>query len=102
MRTILQRLQEIFSTDRIANSVAHFAPRFVIGLIVFLFFYLLYRVLNFLLARMTRRARVELTAATFLLMAVKYGVLIFGVVMALEEHDLGVTTHSAGLGIVVV
>ena len=72
MHTILQRLQEIFSRDRIANSVAHFAPRFVIGLIVFLVFYLLYRVLNFLLARVTRRAQVEPTAATFLLMAVKY------------------------------
>src|SRR5260370_33915419 len=92
MRTILQRLQEIFSTDRIANSLAHFAPRFVIGLIVFLVFYLLYRVLNFLLARVTRRAQVEPTAATFLLMAVKYVVLIVGLVMALEELGLDVTT----------
>ncbi len=100
MYTVLQRLQEIFSTDRIANSVAHFTPRFVIGLIVFLFFYLLYRVLNFLLARMTRRARVEPTAATFLLMAVKYVVLIVGLVMALEELGLDVTTILEGLGIV--
>src|SRR5260370_12076464 len=99
MRTILQRLQEIFSTDRIANSVAHFAPRFVIGLIVFLFFYLLYRVLNFLLARMARRARVELTRATFLLIAVKYILLIFRLVMAPEELGLAVTPILAGLGI---
>src|SRR5258708_36890473 len=98
MRTILQRLQEIFSTDRIANAVAHLAPRFVIGLIVFLFFYLLYRVLNFLLARMTRRARVEPTAATFLLMAVKYVVVIVGFVVALEEPGLDVTTILEGLG----
>lgn len=100
MHTILQRLQEIFSTDRIANSLAHFAPRFVIGLIVFLFFYLLYRILNFLLARVTRRAQVEPTAATFLLMAVKYVVLIVGLVMALEELGLDVTTILEGLGIV--
>jgi len=100
MHTILQRLQEIFSADRIANSVAHFAPRFVIGLIVFLVFYLLYRVLNFLLARVTRRAQVEPTAATFLLMAVKYVVLIVGLVMALEELGLDVTTILEGLGIV--
>src|SRR6266852_1687202 len=59
MHTVLQRLQEIFSTDRIANSVAHFAPRLVIALVVFLAFYLLYRLLNFLVARITRRARVE-------------------------------------------
>src|SRR5260370_28575292 len=100
MHTVLQRLQEIFSTDRIANSVAHFAPRFVIGLIVFLVFYLVYRVLDFLLARVTRRARVEPTAATFLLMAVKYVVLIVGLVMALEELGLDVTTILEGLGIV--
>src|SRR6266852_6221433 len=100
MYTVLQRLQEIFSTDRIANSVTYFAPRFVIALIVFLFFYLLYRVLNFLLARVTRRARVEPTAATFLLMAVKYVVLIVGVVMALEELGLDVTTLLEGLGVI--
>src|SRR5258708_15034014 len=97
MRTILQRLQEIFSTDRIANAVAHFAPRFVIGLIVFLFFYLLYRVLNFLLARMTRRARVEPTAATFFLLAVKNAGLIVGLGMAFEESALDVTTLPGGL-----
>src|SRR6266403_614797 len=100
MRTILQRLQEIFSADRIANSVAHFAPRFIIALAVFLVFYLLYRVLNFLLARVTRRAGVEPTAATFLLVAVRYVVLIVGVVLALEELGLDVTTILEGLGIV--
>src|SRR5260370_14354968 len=99
MHTILQRLQEIFSTDRIANSVAYFAPRFLIGLVVFLVFYLLYRILKFLLARVTRRARVEPTAATFLLMAVKYVVLIVGVVMALRELGLDGTTILEGLGI---
>jgi small-conductance mechanosensitive channel len=100
MHTILQRLQEIFSADRIANSVAHFAPRLVIALVVFFVFYLLYRIVNFLLARVTRRAGVEPTAATFLLMAVKYAVLIIGVVMALEELGLNVTTILEGLGIV--
>src|SRR5437870_12485576 len=98
MRTILQRLQEIFSADRIANSVAHFAPRFVIGLIVFLVFYLLYRVLNFLLARVTRRAQVEPTAATFLLMAVKYVVLIVGLVIVVEVLRLDVTAILEGVG----
>src|SRR5712691_11563935 len=100
MRTILQRLQQIFSADRIANALSHFAPRFVIGLIVFLVFYLLYRVLNFLLARVTRRAKVEPTAATFLLTVLKYVVLIAGLVMALEELGLGVTTILEGIGII--
>src|SRR5712691_8786153 len=100
MRTVLQRLQEIFSTDRVANSLAHFAPRFVIALFVFLVFYLFYRVLKFLLTRVTRRVGVEPTAATFLLMAIKYVVLIAGVVMALEELGLDVTTILEGLGIV--
>jgi small conductance mechanosensitive channel len=100
MQTILQRLQQIFSADRIANSVAHFAPRLVIALVVFLAFYLLYRVLKLVLARVTRRAGVEPTAATFLLMALKYVVLIAGVVMALQELGLNVTTILEGLGII--
>jgi len=100
MHKILERLQEIFNADRIANAAAQFMPRLIIALAVFLVFYLLYRVLNFLLARVTRRAGVEPTAATFLLVAVKYVVLIVGVVMALEELGLDVTTILEGLGIV--
>ena len=100
MHKILERLQEIFNADRIANAAAHFIPRLIIALAVFLVFYLLYRVLNFLLARVTRRAGVEPTAATFLLVAVRYVVLIVGVVMALEELGLDVTTILEGLGIV--
>lgn len=99
MRTILERLQQIFSADRMADALAHFAPRLVIALIVFLAFYLLYRVLKLVLARVTRRARVEPTAVTFLLMALKYIVLIAGVVMALQELGLDVTTILEGLGI---
>ena len=100
MHKILERLQEIFNADRIANAAAHLIPRLIIALAVFLVFYLLYRVLNFLLARVTRRAGVEPTAATFLLVAVRYVVLIVGVVMALEELGLDVTTILEGLGIV--
>jgi len=100
MHKILERLQEIFNADRIANAAGHFIPRLIIALAVFLVFYLLYRVLNFLLARVTRRAGVEPTAATFLLVAVRYVVLIVGVVMALEELGLDVTTILEGLGIV--
>jgi len=100
MHKILERLQEIFNADRIANAAAHLIPRLIIALAVFLVFYLLYRVLNFLLARVTRRAGVEPTAATFLLVAVRYVVLIVGVVLALEELGLDVTTILEGLGIV--
>ena len=100
MHKILERLQEIFNADRIANAAANLIPRLIIALAVFLVFYLLYRVLNFLLARVTRRAAVEPTAATFLLVAVRYVVLIVGVVMALEELGLDVTTILEGLGIV--
>jgi len=100
MHKILERLQEIFNADRIANAAANLIPRLIIALAVFLVFYLLYRVLNFLLARVTRRAGVEPTAATFLLVAVRYVVLIVGVVLALEELGLDVTTILEGLGIV--
>jgi len=100
MSGILERLREIFSADRIANSISHFVPRLVIALVIFAFFYLCYRLLRFVLARVTRRAGVEPTAATFLLMALKYVVLITGLVMALEELGLDVTTILEGIGIV--
>jgi len=100
MNIILERLREIFSADRIGSSIAHFAPRLVIALIIFAFFYLSYRLLRFVLARVTRRAKVEPTAATFLLMALKYVVLIAGLVMALEELGLDVTTILEGIGII--
>jgi len=100
MSGILERLREIFSVDRIVNSISHFVPRLVIALVIFAFFYLCYRLLRFVLARVTRRASVEPTAATFLLMALKYVVLITGLVMALEELGLDVTTILEGIGIV--
>lgn len=100
MSGILERLREIFSADRIVNSISHFVPRLVIALVIFAFFYLCYRLLRFVLARVTRRAGVEPTAATFLLMALKYVVLITGLVMALEELGLDVTTILEGIGIV--
>src|SRR5712692_5076046 len=100
MTGILERLREIFSADRISNSISPFVPRLVIALVIFAFFYLCYRLLRFVLARVTRRAGVEPTAATFLLMALKYVVLITGLVMALEELGLDVTTILEGIGIV--
>src|SRR5712692_11350132 len=100
MQTIIERLREIFSADRVVNSLAYFAPRLVIALIIFAFFYLCYRLLRLVLARVTRRAKVEPTAATFLLTVLKYVVLIAGLVMALEELGLGVTTILEGIGII--
>src|SRR6266481_4929012 len=100
MQQILGRLREIFSVNRIANSIAHFTPRLLIALTIFAFFYLCYRLLRFLLARVTRRAGVEPTATTFLLVALKYVVLMVGLVMALEELGLDVTTILEGIGII--
>ena len=100
MNIILECLLEICSADRIGSSIAHFAPRLVIALVIFAFFYLSYRLLRFVLARVTRRAKVEPTAATFLLMTLRYVVLIAGLVMALEELGLDVTTILEGIGII--
>ena len=100
MQTILARLREIFSAERILNSLAQFAPRLVIALVIFALFYLGYRVLKFVLARVTRRTGAEPAAATFLLTILKYVVLIIGLVMALEELGLGITTILEGLGVI--
>lgn len=100
MQTIIERLREIFSADRVANWVAHFVPRLVIALVIFAVFYLCYRLLKSVLARVTRRAGVEPTAATFLVMILKYAVLIAGVIMALQELGLDVTTILEGVGII--
>jgi small conductance mechanosensitive channel len=100
MQPILERLREVFSVERVSNSLVHFAPRLVIALVIFAVFYLFYRILRFVLARMTRRAKVERTAATFLLTALKYVVLIVGITMALQELGLDVTTILEGVGII--
>jgi small conductance mechanosensitive channel len=100
MNTIVERLRQILSADHIANWAAHFLPRLVVAIVIFALFYLCYRILKFLLARVTHRAGVELTAATFLVMVLKYVVLIVGLVMALQELGLNVTTILEGVGIV--
>src|SRR5258708_13132532 len=100
MSGIIEGFREVLRVVGIVNSISQFVPRLVIALVIFAFFYLCYRLLRFVLARVTRRAGVEPTAATFLLMALKYVVLITGLVMALEELGLDVTTILEGIGIV--
>src|SRR5207253_11340869 len=90
----------VLRAGRYGYFIAHFSPRLLLSLVLFALLYLSYRLLRFLLARVTRRAKVEPTAATFLLMTLKYVVLIAGLVMALEELGLDVTTILEGIGII--
>ena len=99
MQKFLERLQQIFDLNRLAEWLANLVPNLILALLVLAVFYLLYRVLSAAISQIAKRVGVERTALGFVLIAVKYLILIFGTVTALNQVGINVTSVIAGLGI---
>lgn len=100
MSTVLESLYQTFDPARIDAWVKNLAPKLILALITFGIFYATYRFLHSVIARVARRVGLEKTAAGFLLIVVKYALLIFGAITALQQVGINVTSVFAGLGIV--
>src|SRR5258708_5558317 len=100
MTRILDKLTAIFDLNRAVTWTKQSLPELILALIVFLAFYVIYRVFNFVLSRVLRRVGMERTAAGFLLTITKYSILAFGAVAALEEIGINLTSILAGVGII--
>jgi len=108
--SIIARLQEIFNPRDMGSLL--FNPRdmgslladgltnLVVGLAVFLAFYLLWRVLMLIMRRTIRKSTLDETTYSFVETAVKYTVLIIGMVGALDAVGIDTGALLASLGIV--
>lgn len=100
MHTIIARFEQIFSLDQLADRVARWLPGFILAAVVFVVFYLLYRLLNTLILKLLRRVELDRTVAGFLLIILKYVLLVFGLMVALQQMGVNVTSLAAGIGII--
>ena len=97
-KPILEQIQLYFN-DNIVPQLAVIAKNALIAAVTLLAFYILYRVLKSVLGRITQQFDLGRTIVSFLEMGVKYTLMIFAVVTALNNIGYDVTSLIAGLGI---
>jgi small conductance mechanosensitive channel len=98
--SIVTRLQEIFDPEFLGGTIAEGLSNLIVGLAVFLAFYLLWRILRLLLRRTLRKPTMDETTYSFVETAVKYTVLIIGLVSALDSVGVNTGALLTSLGIV--
>ncbi len=94
-----KELEKYFNYEAIAAQVIAITQNAVKAGIILLAFYILYRVLKSVLSKIIERFELEKTIVNFLMMALRYTVLIFGVVTALDQIGVNIASLIAGLGI---
>jgi small conductance mechanosensitive channel len=99
MQRFLDRFLQIFNLERIAEGAGNLIPDVLLALVVFAVFYLIYRTLSAAISHVATRVKLERTVTGFLLIAVKYIILVFGAITALQQLGINVTSIIAGLGI---
>lgn len=100
IESILTRLQEIFSPEVLGELLVQGVANIIIGLIVFVAFYLGWLVLRPLLRAGLRRGGADETTFSFVETLVKYSVLIIGLIIALDSAGVQTSAVLASLGIV--
>ena len=98
--SILTRLQEIFNPKDMGEQIAQGMANLVIGLIVFLAFYLLLRIIVLLLRRTIKKSHLDETSYSFVETTVYYTVLAIGVISALNAIGINTGAILTSLGIV--
>ena len=98
--SILTRLQEIFNPKDMGEQIAQGMANLVVGLIVFLAFYLLLQIIVLLLRRTIKKSHLDETSYSFVETTVYYTVLAIGVISALNAIGINTGAILASLGIV--
>lgn len=81
------------------GEIVAFGLRLLLALVVVAVFVVLYRVVRAGLGRVFERSRIEEDAAHLLLSVLKYTILGFGLILALDQLGFNVTSLLAGLGV---
>lgn len=101
LESILARLQEIFDPGDLGAQIAEGLINLVVGLAIFLAFYLFGRILTLVMRRTLRNSRrLDETTYSFVETAVKYTILTIGIVSALDSVGINTGALLASLGIV--
>lgn len=100
LNEISTRLSEVFDPATIGSLLASGIINIILILVVFFAFYLFWKVLHWGLQPIFGRSNMDETTTIFVNSLVKYGILIVGVVMALDTAGIKTSAVLASLGIV--
>jgi small conductance mechanosensitive channel len=98
--SIVTRLQEIFNPKDMGEQIAQGMANLIIGLIVFLAFYLLLRLLVLLMRRTVKKSHLDETTYSFVETTVNYTILTIGALSALNAVGINTAAILTSLGIV--
>ena len=99
MNTLLEELGKYFNYEAIAAQVILITKNALKAGLILLAFYILYRIIRGVLTRVITSFELEKTVVNFLFLALKYVVLIFAIVTALDQVGVNIASLIAGLGI---
>jgi len=97
---ISTRLSEVFDPTTIGSLLASGIINIIVILAVFFAFYLLWKLLQWVLQPVFSRSNIDETTTVFVNSLVKYGIFILGFVTALDSAGIKTSAVLASLGIV--
>jgi small conductance mechanosensitive channel len=97
--SILSRLQAIFDPETLSELIVEWLGSLIVGLIIILVFYLIWRIVRLILLPSLVRSGVDETTTSFVETAVKYTIIIIGLVTALDSAGIQTSAVLASLGI---
>ncbi len=100
MERFWEELVKYFDYEAIVAQVITITTNAFKAGIILLAFYVFYRILKSVLTKVIEKFKLEKTIVNFLMMVLRYTVLIFGAVTALDQIGVNVASLITGLGIV--
>ncbi len=100
LESVLTRLQEIFDPKDLGGQLAEGVANLLVGLVVFLAFFLVWRIVMAIMRRTVHSTRLDETAYSFAETTVKYAILTIGLVSALDAVGINTGAILASLGVV--
>lgn len=100
LRSIQDRLAEIFDIRTVGAEVAEFAAGLAVGAITFLVFYLIWKVVDRIAVRVMARTGTDQTTTRFVQSVLQLSILTIGLVQALSALGINTAALLTSLGIV--
>ena len=96
---ILSELNNIFSPANLGERIVNWSGKLVTGLLVFFVFYILWLILRRVIRSILDKREEDETTQAFIMVALKYSILILGGIEALSATGMDVGALVASLGI---
>lgn len=100
LTSLFDKLQAIFDPEMIGTWLAEGIVNFLIAISVYAIFYLVWRIVKFVSKPIFNKSKLDETSSIFIGSIIKYTILIFGAVTALDSIGIKTSAILTSLGIV--